>query len=340
MSKKRTVEDLLVNEEFISWVKNTKRDTDSQTDLERKFSCSRENLDKAVRIIESIDFGETAAAPTEIEQTAVLHNILNEIEAYKNRRRKTNLLVQNIAKIAASLILLCGLYYFFAHFSYPKTGNPELAGVERATAKGQKMNLMLPDGTFVKLNAESRISIQDGFGNKERRVLLEGEAFFDVISNKEKPFIIIAGDCETMVLGTSFNINAFDSEQGIRIAVKTGLVSVKIKDIQDTIKVSEDQLLVFDKPTGATTITGFNDYEELGWKDNILYFKNADFDEIRSKLERWYGVSFETGAIRPIESFSGTFYGVSLEKTLDAINYTSNYSYKLKNNVVYVEKND
>lgn len=338
MSDKRAIDNLLTNEDFISWVKTPSRERDIYwKNWLIKFPDAKEEFDKAVKIVQSIEF--TESLPTEMEYNAALHNILSEIESYKAKRIKKKAIIGYSLKIAASFILLFGIGYLFTLFSNTISNNEEITVIKRATSKGQKMNMVLPDGSFIRLNAESKIVIHKDFGKKDRKVSLEGEAFFEVSPNRDQPFIIYAGDSETRVLGTSFNINAFDRDSGIRIAVKTGLVRVTIKDLKDTINLEENQLLVFNRPNGVASVSGFNDYEELGWKDNILYFKNANFDEIRSKLERWYGVSFETGGLKAIESFSGAFYGESLEKVLDAINYTSKYNYQLKNNSVYVEKN-
>ncbi len=98
-----------------------------------------------------------------------------------------------------------------------------------ATRKGSKTNLVLPDGTKVWVNADSRLSYGKNFGNQLREVYLEGEAYFDVAEDKRKPFIVHTNNIDVKVLGTAFNVRAYGNEVNTQTTLLRGSVEVMLK---------------------------------------------------------------------------------------------------------------
>ena len=162
-------------------------------------------------------------SPDELKtlEPKLLSNIHEAVQAqqkplYLSGRR----LFTSVAAAVLLLVLSLVVVYQLTDF------NNEQAQIVKTTKKGEKLSLVLPDGTKVKLNAESSISYPQEFSQQNRTIELRGEAFFDVVKNPNKPFIIHSGPIKTTVLGTSFNINAFE-DQNAKVTVATGLVKVE-----------------------------------------------------------------------------------------------------------------
>lgn len=153
--------------------------------------------------------------------------------------------------------------------------------------KGGKYKLILSDGTQVWINAASSIKYPAVFSGSERKVEVEGEAFFDVARDEKKPFIVQAGKANILVLGTSFNVSTY-SDEPVQTAV---LVSGKIK-VEATNKQQElapGQQATFGA-TGDITVTNANIQAATAWKDDKFVFKEEPIENIMRQLARWYNV--------------------------------------------------
>jgi ferric-dicitrate binding protein FerR (iron transport regulator) len=152
----------------------------------------------------------------------------------------------------------------------------------------------LPDGTVVSLNTNTKISYPKKFGRQQREVSIEGEAFFEVKPNKNKPFIIHAGKAQIKVLGTSFNVSAYPETKQVEVIVETGKVQVSNKTT-DSAKTNELILTPGDKGTlvyssNSLLKTTNQDPNFLAWKTRNLIFKATSLDEVIEKLEKIYKV--------------------------------------------------
>lgn len=153
----------------------------------------------------------------------------------------------------------------------------------------------LTDGSKVLLNVGSSLTIAKSFGDSIREVRLRGEAFFEIAKDAKHPFIVHSGDLKTSVLGTSFNINAYDDLDHIKIAVLTGKVRVSKNEQLLANGMTKGATLSFHKTTGKGTIK----MEDAGyiamWRDSKLNIENATLTEIARQLQRYYhiGVTFD-----------------------------------------------
>ena len=164
------------------------------------------------------------------------------------------------------------------------------------TPKGRQFNLRLPDGTMVWLNAASSLRYPVVFSGKERRVEIKGEAYFEVTQNQQQPFIVSVNDrAEVEVLGTSFNVNAYDNESSIRTALLEGSVRVS----GNTAKPGKSAVVL--KPGQLARVTGSENISVekadtdkiLAWKNGAFNFNGSGLDEIMRQLERWYDIEVE-----------------------------------------------
>ncbi|MCG8319845.1 MAG: FecR domain-containing protein [Cytophagales bacterium] len=260
-----------------------------------------------------------------------------------------------LVKIAASISLV--LVAISAYFLWQATSREDtIALLEKNTQRGQKSTIVLDDGTRIMLNSDSKLIYPEHFEKDTREVALEGEAFFEVTRNPEKPFIIRSGDLTTTVLGTSFNIKAFDNED-IAVTVATGKVKVSTHDkpvhsplergqggvpnhkpLHPPADVSAVVLTKAEQAIYNITTTNFIKKEvqlaqHLGWKDGIIEFDQTTLEEAIPILERWYNIDLilnnaSLGNCR----FSARYKDESLNNILKSFQYILDVSYRFENN--------
>jgi transmembrane sensor len=244
-------------------------------------------------------------------------------------------------QIAASFLLLatCGaLGYYLLSGPWNTAGQNWVTAVN---AGGKPRRVTLPDSTHVWLHGHSSLSYPEAFDANRREVKLTGEAFFEVTENKEAPFSVTAGALRTTVLGTSFDINAFEQDQHISVTVLTGRVQVarataERYEVLGVLKPNE-KIMYSRQANDYKLLQLANVYNETSWKDGTLRFRDMNFGQIARKLEQWYGVTieFENKAVMQCE-LEGTFSNVSLEKVLKMLSMTANFTYRVEGQTVTI----
>lgn len=157
------------------------------------------------------------------------------------------------------------------------------------TPRGMDFKVVLADGTSVWLNAESKLEYPSQFSGNERRVKLQGEAYFEVAKNKNKPFIVEANGVKTRVLGTQFNVRAY-SKADSHVTLIEGSVEVanSTSKVFTRIKPGESAHLQND---GSFELSEVDIDSYVYWKEGFFYFDNVALSEIMQDLGRWYNVN-------------------------------------------------
>ena len=241
--------------------------------------------------------------------------------------------------IAASISLLLTVTAIFSirvRLSAPQTIEIEVATIEKHNPIGQKSQAQLPDGSKVWLNADSKISYPEKFSDSVRLVQLEGEAFFDVQHDSDRPFIVIADNVSVRVLGTKFNVNAFPNQQDINISLLEGSINVTADSNMDGLLVEPSngvsyskQLAVFREFSKESNPTMFD--KAISWKNGKLIFDGDDLEDFVTEINRWYGVTVKiVGVPQNDWRLMGTFENEYLTNVLDAIAYNKGFTYDLK----------
>lgn len=199
-----------------------------------------------------------------------------------------------VAISAAAVILIAFLFsQNVSVVSENKQAQPQFAMQEIMTKKGQQTSFRLSDGTHVQLNADSRINIPGDFMSEIREVYLEGEAFFEVNHNPDKPFVVYSVDASTRVLGTKFGIRAYPEEEQTQVVVTEGRVSFgreKQPIAQKSKQVTQNQIGVLSED-GNVEVSAVNNIRQyLGWRNGELVFEDTPLRKIKSHLERWYDI--------------------------------------------------
>lgn len=169
--------------------------------------------------------------------------------------------------------------------SHDKAEKPRQMQV--STPRGKACEVVLPDGTHVWLNAESTISFPSRFSRGERNVKVSGEAYFEVVKNARKPFVVSTEWFTTKVLGTSFNLRAY-SENDASVVLVDGSVGIKTANGSEKVLSPGQQATV---ATDGVSITDVDTYALTQWKEGFFYFDNASLADIMMAIGRWYNVS-------------------------------------------------
>ena len=238
----------------------------------------------------------------------------------------------NYAAAALIGLLLIAAIIFVSRFSAAPDGEKVVALKSKQVPFGQKATIYLSDGTKVMLNAGSHITFPERFSENSREVLLEGEAFFEVVKDQVRPFSVVSGDVTTIALGTSFNVKAYGNGDRVEVALATGKVKVRYnRDMKDPVILLPGELLSLETSTDTFNKENFIAKEKLGWTESLLYFKDAEAQEVFKTLERWYGVEFIFNkAVKKRWSYSGEFKNKSLEIVLQGIAYVKEFEFSFK----------
>ncbi|HOZ84767.1 MAG TPA: FecR domain-containing protein [Niabella sp.] len=165
------------------------------------------------------------------------------------------------------------------------------------------INLQLSDGTKVWLNAASSLKYPVNFTTNERKVELTGEGYFEVAKDKNKKFLVIAGNTETVVLGTHFNISAYENETQIKTTLIEG--SVKINSLGRSVQIRPGQQAITSDKTMMIN-RGVNISEVLAWKNGLFQFNNTDIKTVMNAISLWYDVEVQYPKGIPKDKYWGS----------------------------------
>lgn len=194
------------------------------------------------------------------------------------------------ALVAASLVIVLG-----ATMLWRARTEATLPAEVVATQPGQQETLDLSDGTRITVAPGSRLTVAAGYGNGERRVQLEGEAWFEVTHDKSNPFRVYANGTMTEDLGTEFGVRAFESETAVRLVVLSGSASLRRQGAADldaaTLNANDLATIEANAPT-PRVIHGVNVASMVAWRQGEMIFENSPLDSVTAELGRWYGITF------------------------------------------------
>ncbi len=237
----------------------------------------------------------------------------------------------------------------FATLIYPQgeevqLQNPDLRTYVKNENQTLKINtpvastytVKLEDGTQVSLNAASSITYPEKFDRNERRVSLKGEAYFKVAHDKNRPFLIEANNATIEVLGTSFNVNAYDNS--VLTTLVEGSVKIRAGDKNNIIKPGE-QALCQDE---YIQISPANEQRNLAWQRDEFYFDGNNITEICQQISRWYDVKFVgIENLSPNSSFKGSIArDQNLSKILNILAIATNGNFKMEMGTIIAQVNN
>lgn len=206
-----------------------------------------------------------------------------------------------------------------------------------STPKGGIFQVVLPDGTKVWLNSASSLKFPIEFTGNERRVSLTGEAYFEVAKNKDKPFFVDINKAQVRVLGTHFNIAAYQDDNDITTTLLEGAVQVKSNTQLSAIKPGEQA--VIDNNTNTIRVKTANIEQTMAWKNGYFKFADEDIRSIMKQLSRWYDFDVEYRDEFPNVRLGGTFYrSKSINELLSYMEEVGKIHFKVEGRRIVVMK--
>ena len=204
--------------------------------------------------------------------------------------------------------------------------------------KGSKpMKLLLEDGSLVWLNVASSITYPTAFAGSERRVEITGEAYFEITKNKGKPFIVKKknDDAQVQVLGTHFNVNAYDDEAVLKVTLLEGSVDVSKAGNHALLKPGQQALM----SNEANRVLNNVDLEEvMAWKNGRFYFDGADIKTVMRQVEKWYNVDVSYESEIPYSFVAKISRNVNASELLKILQLTELVHFRIEGNRITVMK--
>jgi ferric-dicitrate binding protein FerR (iron transport regulator) len=248
--------------------------------------------------------------------------------------KRSNLKVYAVAATLAIFILVAFVLLHQKHIGV----NYFTSRLEKQnTMKGQRNLLVLQDGTRVWLNADSHLEYPESFsGRDQREVYLEGEAYFDVTTDKNKTFIVKTSDISIKVLGTSFNVKSY-AEGQVETTLVHGRVSIELKD-HEKITLSPNQQAIFDRTSKKIVVENHIVAENYtGWKNGMLLFDDQPFYEIKAALERWYNITIHIEDQVSLQCrFSARFENKTLAEVLELFKTSEGIDYTVEGKEIFI----
>ena len=236
----------------------------------------------------------------------------------------------------------------YASSSLPasREGRGEVKFNTLRTPRGGQYQLVLPDGSKVWLNAASSITYPTAFPGKERKITIDGEAYLEVVHNAAKPFKVEANGSEVEVLGTHFNVHAYNDEPVEKITLIEGRVKVgKRSRAQSGANGKQESVIL--KPGEQTSVSQTSQpsqpipvqtEEVLAWKNGLFNFANADIESIMKQIERWYDVEVVYEGPRPEGHFRGKIPRNVMASEMLKIIEASGVHFKIENKKIIIVK--
>lgn len=263
-------------------------------------------------------------------KTVDVDNAYNKVSSQIKSRSQSTRIILLITRIAAVLTLPLLAFTVWSLFFQEKPSElaeNEITWQEIQSPAGMRSHVILPDGTDLWLNAESKIRYGIPFVRENRQVELTGEAFLKVVKNEKAPFIVNAGVASVKVLGTQFNVKAYPEDDQLEIALAEGSIEFT-GTLADGKKAAAtlipNDFLAMNKTTGKVCLGNKNLNKYISWVKNIIIFDETPMPEVAKTLERWYGVNviIANSEINKYR-FNTTFENESLFRVLELLELSS-----------------
>jgi len=238
-----------------------------------------------------------------------------------------------LAKIAAAILLLLAATWLLQVSFTEQVPNAEWQVLR--TLPGQQKSFMLNDGSTVVLNNNSTLKVAKAFA-ESREVMLTGEAYFEVKSG-ERPFLVNTEHTQVRVVGTAFNVRAYENEATTHLFVSEGKVVFANEGQELLLKANE--AASFESETQSFNLLQVSAEESMAWQEGKLRFKDKSLEEAMAEISRWYG---EEVVIKDPQlakaRFTGDFSGKTFTEVMERIAMTLGFTFSEVNGKWVIEK--
>ncbi|NEW81008.1 MAG: FecR family protein [Mariniphaga sp.] len=250
---------------------------------------------------------------------------------FKRRNFKTRLITEFL-KYAAAILIIFSIGALSQYFVSNNILRQDVAWQEVTAPFGQSVELSMSDSTKVWLNSGTKLRYPSNFSSNKRVVELNGEAFFEVTSDKKHPFIIKTTSLDVKVTGTRFNVDAYSENDKANITLVEGKVAIQNKNGSMITELNPNMNAEFIKSTNKLKLKKVNVEFYTSWTTGTIVFQKESLEEIAKKLEKWYNVKivFDQVDIKDI-AFSGSILkNKPIDQILEILTYTSRIGYQME----------
>ncbi len=266
-------------------------------------------------------------------------------ETTKIRKSNVYILPRHVWAGLAACLTLITFFYFYSNTSVLPIADKAIQGIEAKNIAQTRQKIVLPDGSIIILEKNSKIITDERYGEKTRTVYLTGEAFFEIKRNTKIPFLVYSGDLVTEVLGTSFRIKPELDGKTIEVSVKTGRVSVYANSPDNNTKkfngviITPNQKVLFDSEhkTIRPDLVNTPQLLDKQYTTSNFQFEEAKIETVLPIIQKAYGVDIVVANPQLNEcSFTGDLNGLSIFKQLDFVCGVINASYEIRGTTIFI----
>lgn len=271
---------------------------------------------------------DTIRVLTEVDTEKALSSVCQKMDKSKGRSKTT--WITWLQRIAAILFIPLLVTFGIQNLKPRQIEVAQL--IEVKTNPGMTTTVHLPDGSIVHLNSESKLSYPSFFDKDKRRVALQGEAFFEVQKDQEHGFVVSTPhETKIEVLGTSFNVEAFEKDAFVATTLIEGKVRFDYRKNQqsEAVLMKPGQKLTYDSSSSRIQLIETNGTSEIAWKDGMIVFQATPLPEALRMLEKRFNVAFVlSNDLLREEAFTGSFSHQRLERILEIFKISSNIKWR------------
>lgn len=335
-NKPQNTDDFLFDDNFNEFVREPSKKKIAKWD--EYFSIHPETkaeAEKARKIIEGLTSLKDKADYYEVNELHLHQKFEETWTKYKSSKSKSTFLKvsklvwQSVA--AAAVIVFAITFYSLSHNSYLNNKTPEYFEIYVPAAK--QSQLILPDGTKVWVNSDTKIRYSNKFNSKERNLYLSGEAYFEVAHDEEVPLRVFANGAEIKVLGTKFNVKAYAGDGKVETVLIEGKVELSRADSKKngSVEMQPGDKAIFDLKTNKVAFTRKDVDADVAWKDGKVIFRNIQLAEVCKTLSRRFSaeivLSDDAGRLLT-HPFTFTIENEPLPRVLDYLCMAAPLMYK------------
>jgi len=251
-------------------------------------------------------------------------------DQYHGPRIKDRLL--SLSKYAAIVVVTFGLSLCLCHVNFNPWNKKEIHYHTISAPPGQATNIILADGSEVTLNSGTVLTYPVDYSEKNRRVTLTGEAFFEVNHDSKNPFTVTTSGIDIVATGTSFNVNAYTEDCQVNVTLVEGSVGLFNEEGENLVSLSPGENVRISIPSQEMEVSQVDTRFYTSWQQGMITFSNRRLEDIARDLERWYSVEiiFMNDACKDIR-YSGTILKHKpVDQVLEILHLTSDFKFDIE----------
>ena len=272
---------------------------------------------------------------TPLETSESWGRLLNKKKNSQSRRFNLWYQISTYAAVALLAVAISSMYFLFFHEEDNSLYSKYIGG------DGLEADVVeLPDGTHISLGSKTTFHYDIDYGKDKRIVYLEGEAYFDVAKQKDKPFIVKTKEQDIEALGTKFNVMAYPLDSLVVTTLSEGSVRLTSLNMAHPTILKPDQQLIYNRNTKKSYLQDVDAQQYSSWTSGYYYFPQQSLQAILDRLSHVYGIQFTVNSeALNKRTFTGTFYrGQSIKDIMDIINLSIPIRYKINDHHVTISE--